>query len=347
MSLASRIIGPALLSAGIAATACTDSTAVRNPSSPVILEGILALSQTQTFASDPTWGAQNVCLNAGAPSPCPAGATIYGYSGAGWGVSLATIPGAKWIWGVGVTGATTPAFPAGFTFTKTINLPGAPISGSISIAADDFAQVFVNSTSVGTIGSVSNAGLAAIASTTLTTFDISSFLILGNNVIRVDAANGNFGCGAGAYNCNPAGTVFGGSLVSQSLAQTHGPLTTYPSPLFTGHVMLCKNASSLAGTYTYTIASSGTVAGDVVQTDASLTPGQCRIIFSRLAFSLATVSLTITETPGAGFVVHNIVREQTGNPPATFAGPSGVITATVNSTHGAVVTYTNIAAPAG
>ena len=50
------------------------------------------------------------------------------------------------------------------------------------------------------------------ASSSLKTFDIGPFLVPGTNVITVEGANGNFGCGSGPYSCNPAGVVFGGSL---------------------------------------------------------------------------------------------------------------------------------------
>jgi hypothetical protein len=173
---------------------------------------------TTTFVSDPSWlpASQNVCLNASSPNPCPAGATLYGYAGSGWGANLSSIPGATWIWGAGVTGATTPAFPATFSFTKTFTIQGLPTGGSISIAADDFAAVFVNGVLVGTIGSTTNAALAGAASSSLTTFDIGAFLIPGANVILVQGANGNFGCGSGPYSCNPAGVVFGGSFSFQA-----------------------------------------------------------------------------------------------------------------------------------
>jgi len=347
MSLVSKGLCVALAASVTFVGACSESTGITNSVDHASLN--VVVNQTQTFASDPSWTAQNVCLNALAPTNCPAGATLYGYggAGAGWGTNLSTIPGATWIWAIGITGATSPAYPAEYNFSKTFNLPGAPISGSIGISADDFAQVFVNGTSVGTIGSISDPALAGPSSSTLTTFDISSFLVLGDNVIRVRALNGNFGCGAGAYNCNPAGVVFGGSLVSQAVVGGHGSLTTYPGQLFGGHIMLCKNASSPAGTYNFVIGSSGTVAGDVVQTSASLTPGQCRIIFSRIVASNVTVTLTVTETAGAGFIVHNITRQQLGGAAQLFAGPSPTITVQANSAHGAVLTYNNIAAPAG
>ncbi|HEY4955784.1 MAG TPA: hypothetical protein VII02_12955 [Gemmatimonadaceae bacterium] len=128
---------------------------------------------------------------------------------------------------------------------------------------------------------------------------------------------------------------------------THGPLTTYPGQAIGGHIMLCKNSNSPAGTYTYIIGASGVIAGDVVQTNASLNPGQCRIIFSRTAASNVTVTLTVTENAGAGFIVGSITRTQLGGAPTVIAGPSPTTTVQVNSAHGAVLTYNNVHAPAG
>ena len=167
-----------------------------------------AQTPTVTFVSDTTWAAsdpagtslgfaQDICLN---PTLSCASA------------NLSSIPGARWIWAPGITGTTSPAFPAEFFFSKAFNLPGPPIAGTISVAVDDFAEVFINGTSAGTTGSVTNRSLAGAAQRALATFNITSFLLQGTNVIRIRAANGPFGCGAGRYSCNPAGVVFGASL---------------------------------------------------------------------------------------------------------------------------------------
>src|SRR6266550_5641362 len=84
--------------------------------------------------------AQNVCLNATAPSNCPAGATLYGYAGPDWTANLSSIPGATWIWAPNITGATSPAANAEFSFEKQFYLCGDPQPGTISVAADDTAK---------------------------------------------------------------------------------------------------------------------------------------------------------------------------------------------------------------
>ena len=223
MSNASRAFATSaslLASALLVLSACSESPSAPDerlsPVAPLFLE--VQAAAITTFVSDPSWlpASQNVCLNASSPNPCPAGATLYGYPFSGWTANLSTIPGATWIWAAGITGATTPAFPAEFTFSKTFSILGLPLGGSISVAADDFAAILVNGVPVGTIGSRTLEGPAGAASSSLTTFDIGPFLVPGTNVITVQGANGNFGCGAGAYSCNPAGVVFGGSLSFQT-----------------------------------------------------------------------------------------------------------------------------------
>lgn len=103
---------------------------------------------TVTDASGhPIGNAQAVCLNASAPLGCPAGATRYGYPLPAWTADLSGIPGATWIWAPGVTGATSPAASAEFTFTAAFYLCGPPASGTIFLGADNEAEVFINGAS--------------------------------------------------------------------------------------------------------------------------------------------------------------------------------------------------------
>lgn len=89
--------------------------------------------------------AQYVCLNASAPSNCPANATQYGYNlPGGWAANLSGIPNAKWIWAPNITGATSSAANAEFVFKSMFFICGAPSTGTIFLAADDSAEVFLN-----------------------------------------------------------------------------------------------------------------------------------------------------------------------------------------------------------
>jgi hypothetical protein len=206
-----------LASALLVLSACTEAPSAPNerpsPAAPLFVQA--QAPTTITFVSDPTWlpASQNVCLSPTIPSNCPAGATVYGSGTSGWGASLSSIPGAFWIWSAGITAQTAPAFPAESFFSKSFSLGGLPIGGTISVAADDYAQVVVNGAIVGEIGSRTNVTLAGAAQSSLTTFDIGPYLVTGINLVTVHGANGNFGCGAGEYSCNPAGVVFGGSLI--------------------------------------------------------------------------------------------------------------------------------------
>jgi hypothetical protein len=182
-----------------------------------------------TFVSDTSWtvsdssnnpigSAHSVVLNDTYPVVRPSGATVYGYNGPlGWGADLSSIPGAFWNWAPGITGATPNANGAEYSFSHQFNLPGAFVSGMISVAVDDFAQVFVNGTSVGATGSVTDLVVAQQAQSALKTFDITPFLVSGQNTILVLAENGLFNNPSANYSENPAGVVFGGSLTFQSV----------------------------------------------------------------------------------------------------------------------------------
>jgi len=197
-----------------------------------------AQAGTITFHSNQTWQvwiktntfpfvrfigfAQNVCPSPLSPTNCPAGATLYGFPGISWTANLSNIPGATWIWAPRVTGATTPAGLAQFFFVKVLTLSGAPTAGIIHVAVDDFAEVIVNGKPVGAIGSVTDESVASAAQSSLTSFNITPFLITGPNLIAIRARNGSFGgCNPNSnptnctYATNPAGVVFGGSIEFQ------------------------------------------------------------------------------------------------------------------------------------
>jgi hypothetical protein len=184
-------------------------------------------ADTLTFQSGTDWQvsdsqgavlgqAQNVCVNANNPATCPTGATVYGFAGSAWTANLSSIAGSTWIWAPGVMGSTSSADLQQYDFSQSIQVAAVPIGGTISIAADDFAQVFVNGISVGSTGSVTDFGVAVAAQQNLTTFDISAELTRGRNTITVLAENGpaSFaGCnGSCTYAQNPAGVVFGGEI---------------------------------------------------------------------------------------------------------------------------------------
>jgi hypothetical protein len=218
----------ALLVAGLVSYAVGASAA--SASNPITL----------SFGSGPTWetftrdpgptsfgggptaigSAQRVCLNAFSPSPCPPGATLYGFPFVAWFADLSSAPGAAWIWAPGISGSTGPAEFAEYFFSKTFILAGLPIAGTISVAADDYAAVFVNQRLVGSIGSTTDIGVAFDAQNYLHSFEITAFLKPGRNVISVEGRNGSRDfsglCGVTCtYAENPAGVVFGGSLTFQ------------------------------------------------------------------------------------------------------------------------------------
>lgn len=195
---------------------------------------------TITFASDTDWqaydadpatgsanllgNAQHVCLNSSHPSPCPADATIYGYTGAYWLADLSSIPGSKWIWAPGITGATSPAEYQQFFFSKVFDLASTPVSGTIYVGADDLVEVRMNGQIVGSYGSLTDFNQAHNAQSILMAFNLTPYLIPGNNVLTIRGQNGSpifDGCiSPCSYMQNAAGVVFGGSLSFSSSAST-------------------------------------------------------------------------------------------------------------------------------
>jgi hypothetical protein len=148
--------------------------------------------------------AKDVCLNANSPANCPSDAVLYNF-GSGW-TAASSIPDAHWIWRGDVTpnGASDLVVAV---FERTFDVGASP-SGSIQMTADDYVEVRVNDTFVGSVGSVTTP-----TSAPLTTFDLSARLHAGPNTITVIAQNGpaSFagGCGgACTYAQNPAGVVF-------------------------------------------------------------------------------------------------------------------------------------------
>jgi len=127
---------------------------------------------------------------------------------------------------------------------------------------------------------------------------------------------------------------------------TYSPTTTTPN-----QVKLCKDASSPGGTYTFTISSDNSQAGDQVAQSAVLLPGQCTIIFNRTghtyhAGTFATVYMTEVIPVGASYRVKYVEgSDRFGS--GRINPPIGLFSIVVNGYHGAVVNYTNEVIPAG
>jgi hypothetical protein len=160
--------------------------------------------------------ARAVCVTAYLPPNCPDGALVYdGSPFTPWrgGESIA---GAQWIWR-GDVSASQPADLQAAVFVLTFTVGPQP-SGSIQIAVDDLAEVFVNGVSAGTTGSIASSDLAAAAAETAVTIDLTPELHEGLNFIAVAAQNGpsSFGLDCAPQGCtysqNPAGVVFAGTL---------------------------------------------------------------------------------------------------------------------------------------
>jgi len=219
------------------------------------------LVQEVPFASGPEWTtysddpalpgsvllgpAEEVCLDAElAGAACPPGAISFEHPRPGgmWPADLSAVPGAHWIWAPGVTAETLADAPKTFAFSRTLRLAGRPVGGAIWVAADNFAEVRVNGSVVGQIGSVAPGPPEAFDS--LTRFDLRPYLLAGKNVVTVIGGNapypegepnicGNLPC---TYSGNPAGVVFGGRLEFTPVPPSvdHLSATVLPPGVLTG-----------------------------------------------------------------------------------------------------------------
>jgi len=162
-----------------------------------------------------------VCLNPTTPKGCSTNSpvVVYNFPGPGWSAKLGPTGGGKWIWDAALITKSTRAENDHLIAGKNFELPDCTtdggFAGHIYLAADDFAELFVNGNLVGKVGSTTDAAIAHAAQSSLTRFDLSSNLKAGTNVITVHGINGSgqFNkCQNCSYSANPAGVVFGGSV---------------------------------------------------------------------------------------------------------------------------------------
>jgi hypothetical protein len=186
---------------------------------------VVTQAATYNLVSGPSWmvmdanmnilgNAQNYCLNATEPPNCPPGATLYGYPLVGWTANLSSIPGATWIWAPNITGTTPGAAGATFIFQTQFYVCGTPQGGTISVAADNSAQVSINGNPL----LLPNGQVfTATSHLTLSTVAVPASMLNQAptvNTITVVATNGPDpgNCASDLYQCNPAGFVLGASF---------------------------------------------------------------------------------------------------------------------------------------
>jgi len=116
-----------------------------------------------------------------------------------------------------ITGDTLSAESSIFFVSGSFSIPGIPTGGTLSVAVDDMAVIYVNGSLVGKWGSVTELSKASMAANILNSFDIGPYLVSGVNTLTIKVLNGPASFpGNCAGNCtyaqNPAGVVFGGSI---------------------------------------------------------------------------------------------------------------------------------------
>lgn len=191
--------------------------------------GVSVRGETIFFQSDTSWNvsdashnpvgtAEYVVLNSTYPTRRPPGAINYNFAGAGWTADLTPIPNAYWIYAPGINQNSPNANLSQYTFSQTVSIAGTPEGGTIWVAVDDFAQIYVNGNFVGSWGSVTDISAAGMGNSQLEEFSIpGSFLNTGPNLIQVmtqDGPESFSGFPNATYGENPAGVVFGGDITT-------------------------------------------------------------------------------------------------------------------------------------
>lgn len=168
-----------------------------------------------TFASDATWQAASA----------NADGSVLGTTGSAecYQVPVAFDPaqfaGGCVVWLPGWTAASSSNLEAA-VFTKDIFVPGQPVSGTLWLAVDDWAQVSVNGAIIGTVGSTTEPQTARDAQAPPRALDLSAALVPGQNTIRVWVKNGPGAFAGGCEPClwsqNGVWVYFGGSITYQA-----------------------------------------------------------------------------------------------------------------------------------
>ena len=132
-------------------------------------------------------------------------------------------------------------------------------------------------------------------------------------------------------------------LATAPLPTIPSPTTYSPASQTPDQVKLCKDAASPAGSYNFTVSASNTLTGDQVASAATLTPGQCMIVFNRVHHStigqFANVTVSETVPQAAAYRVKEVRVNDIGGARAVTGTNS--VTVQVNGIHGAVVDYVN------
>jgi hypothetical protein len=132
-----------------------------------------------------------------------------------------------------------------------------------------------------------------------------------------------------------------GVAANQILPSIPTPAPYPASAAVPGQVILCKDASSPLGSYSFSISATARQPGDQVASSATLSPGQCAIVYNQpTSVSLAVTYVTITEdipADAAYRVNHVSVTDKEGG--RDLPGPS--ITLQVNGWHGGLANYYN------
>ncbi len=234
---------------------------------------------------------------------------------------IAFDPSAAWIW------SENPAINTDVNttkvFTRTFNIVGAPVAGSIDIGADNGFVLKVNGTTVVDDSAIANNFGASQH------FDITSDLVSGSNTVEVDVTN--FGVAGSDGSSNPAGVVFQVNIPQNACTTVTPPP---PTPSDVGVTKVADNTTPNIGatvTYTITATDTGSDATNVVIHD--VLPSGLTFVSTSTADTVGvyststgdwTISSLTSETPA---VLHILATVNSGLDNGTIITNTATVTA--------------------
>ena len=265
-------------------------------------------SATVSFVSDNTWTAY---ANSGFTAYNADGSTT-GLNDLGPAVEptyntawTASIPGATWIWASGYCDAQSPSVNQFATFVKTVTLNTPVIGATLSVAADNDAEVFVNGNTVATVGTFSTdpstanqfSSFQSVTTVTVPKEDLH----VGDNTISVVGMN--FANGSSSCLSNPAAVLLGGTITVDTAPTVTGVTLSGYGPLAAGSnitVSATYTDPDPSDPHTATIdCGNGTTLIDsqlTVTEPTDTTPGTVTGICTYPGAGVYTVSVTVTDS---------------------------------------------------
>ena len=249
------------------------------------------VTDTATVKSEPCDGTETLTLYSDTETEYFNG-TDWTSAALAWVYSTWTnIEDAKWIWESYLvknpTNEETVNFRKTFTIPNNVNFD--TIAGTIKIAADNSVSINLNGSYIGEYTGF----------TSTKDFDISSFLVSGQNTLNLSVTNHQLAASS-PYN-NPAGVIFAISIKYCVTSQdTTPPTVTITSPTTDDTYTTTSSTISLGGSASDATSGVSSVAWSSNKGESGTASGTTSWSISNISLTSGDNVITVTATDGAG-----------------------------------------------